>query len=731
MTTQIGTLVATFAAVLTITSGWLPTPCLAWAKPVDASRDQGAEQLAAEGAALSQQGRFDEAESLARHALAIVERALGPDHPSTRRYLETLGSILEAKGDHAGAVGILRRGCQEPAPGGARIEGGQESSQTGQVARLQAESCSSELASALWGWASQGGGSAANDQPEALMAEAFGQAQRATVSAAGVELARSSALIAARREGVGDLAARYEADLLRRDSLDAELVKAVHGERLARAGGTAALAESRKAIDDEIARLTEQLKARSPCYWDYRSPEPLSLGDLIYRSPPPSVYWSGPSLFRKDQALLQYDEAAVLWMIPPGANKGLVFAVSREGLAWARIGLSGAEIQARVDHLRRQINPDAYARGPAAELPPLLVPLDPNWGGFDRETAYELYQALLGDPKIQAVIGPKHTLMIAPSGPMWSLPPGLLVTEKPPEGWVNNADPATLRATRWLLRDKAVALLPAISSLRTLRRLLVNDRPAAPERNDKLLAFADPDFGGRTSPGVRATAAPRGGAALNGALALPRLPGTRIEALALAAALGAPMTSVLTDASASKSQLVARNADGRLEKVKVLEFATHGLVSGDAGVAEPALALAKGDKPADELLLASEVTGLKINADWTLLSACNTASPDESKANGLSGLSRAFFFAGAVSVLVSHWPVDDKVTSKLIPDILKRQETMPGLGRAEALRLASLAILDNHDPDDPTSDHALPSFWAPFTLVREPGPLDGHANYEN
>lgn len=160
---------------------------------------------------------------------------------------------------------------------------------------------------------------------------------------------------------------------------------------------------------------------------------------------------------------------------------------------------------------------------------------------------------------------------------------------------------------------------------------------------------------------------------------------------------------------------MARNQDGRLSRVRVLEFATHGLVAGDASdLAEPALALAAGATPADELLLASEASTLKLNADWVLLSACNTASPDAPEAQGLSGLSRAFFYAGARSLLVSHWRVRDDVAPKLIPSMLLAERNDPTLTRAEALRRASLAILD-----DDTISAAAPSAWAAFTLIGE------------
>jgi CHAT domain-containing protein len=160
---------------------------------------------------------------------------------------------------------------------------------------------------------------------------------------------------------------------------------------------------------------------------------------------------------------------------------------------------------------------------------------------------------------------------------------------------------------------------------------------------------------------------------------------------------------------------MARNADGRLARVRVLEFATHGFVAGAATwLSEPALALAAGERPEDELLLASEASTLKLNADWVLLSACNTASPDAPEAEGLSGLSRAFFFAGARSLLVSHWRVRDDVASRLVPAILLAERDNPGLSRAGALQQASLAILD-----DPAIHAAHPSAWAPFTLIGE------------
>jgi CHAT domain-containing protein len=83
---------------------------------------------------------------------------------------------------------------------------------------------------------------------------------------------------------------------------------------------------------------------------------------------------------------------------------------------------------------------------------------------------------------------------------------------------------------------------------------------------------------------------------------------------------------------------------------RVVYCATHSLVARDvAGLAEPSLALTlpkQPTEPDDGLLTASEVAQLKLDADWVVLSTCNTAAADKPKAEALSGLARAFFYAG-------------------------------------------------------------------------------------
>ena len=641
------------------------------------------------GELLEDQNRPGEAEPQFRDAARIYDKALGPDHPDTADAHQSLGLTEEEQSKFAEAAADYRRACA------LRSSLAAAQGQIGEAAtnaKVRSSRCSTRLALSLWGWSGLGGGKAASERPEALKREAFVTAQRAALSAAGEAMARSAALAAAGSAGVGSEAAAYEAALVERDRLDQEFAKAASeaGE-----GGVEHRARLAKARDDALARiaaLSGELKAKAPRYWDFRAPQPIDVAALQTTSGP-------------DAALLGDGEALLVFMVPPGKDQGLVFAVSKTKADWARISMTGDELEARVAAVRK--------------------PIERRYTAFNRKASFDLYQALLGDPAIQGVIKDKPLLLMVPAGPLTSLPPGLLVTAPPEGGTAGDADQNVLRATPWLLRSKAVALLPAVSSLRTLRQLTPADRAVT---SDPLLAFADPDFGGGEEAPIGATAdaaplTPRGAAAyyqdghpMRAALSgLPRLPGTRVEGEALEAALGGRPGSLLTGAQASKAELMARNADGRLAQVRVLEFATHGLVAGAASwLAEPALALAAGPKPEDELLLASEASTLRLNADWVLLSACNTASPDAPEAEGISGLSRAFFFAGARTLLVSHWPVRDDVASRLIPAILLAQRDTRGLGRAEALRRASLAILD-----DPTLHGANPSAWAPFSLIGE------------
>jgi CHAT domain-containing protein len=196
--------------------------------------------------------------------------------------------------------------------------------------------------------------------------------------------------------------------------------------------------------------------------------------------------------------------------------------------------------------------------------------------------------------------------------------------------------------------------------------------------------------------------------------ALPPLPETETELRSIAATLHAAPEDVVLGADATKANLLKLD----LAQYRVIAFSTHGLLANQLDcLDEPALLLSlpagstKGD---DALLTASEVVGLHLNADWVLLSACNTAGPEGLTGEALSGLTRAFFYAGARSVMATHWPVESNATVRLTTLSFENFAKEPTLGKASALQKAQIALLD-----DPKTAH--PIFWAPFALAGDGG----------
>ena len=125
----------------------------------------------------------------------------------------------------------------------------------------------------------------------------------------------------------------------------------------------------------------------------------------------------------------------------------------------------------------------------------------------------------------------------------------------------------------------------------------------------------------------------------------------------------------------------------------------------------------------DGLLTLAEILELKLRADWVVLSACNTASADGQASEAVSGLGRAFFFAGAKALLVSHWPVETISARLLTTEIFRRQSANSNLSRSQAARQASLAVMEQTaKPERGQSySYAHPMFWAPFVVVGDGG----------
>jgi CHAT domain-containing protein len=449
------------------------------------------------------------------------------------------------------------------------------------------------------------------------------------------------------------------------------------------------------AIDATIAKSF-------PDYFDLVRPDPLDIAAA--------------------QALLRGDEAVL--MIVPGPVGTHVFTVTKDNVEWRRSQWTEDQINTATKRLLwfagANVTVDdsdalAWERevGSASPL------------AFDRATAFALYSELVA-PSAAALEGKRH-LFISASGALSSLPFAMLVAS-PPEGKHDDAE--ALRKTDWLGDRFALIQLPTLQSLAMLRRK-TTERPVG---RSGFVGYGDPVLG---KPAQRRGVARRSAEAVAPADAVYRsggeagtgidperlrklssLPGTGIELRAMAKALGAGETAIQLGASATETGFKRH----RLENVAIIAIATHGLMAGDIkGAVEPGLVFtppANGTTIDDGYLTASEVAELRLNADWVILSACNTASGDGSQgASGLSGLARAFFYAGADNLLASHWPVRDDVASLLTVRTVEIERANPSLSRAEAFTAAMREIRLNPEHDRVADSWAHPNAWAPFTLV--------------
>ena len=205
------------------------------------------------------------------------------------------------------------------------------------------------------------------------------------------------------------------------------------------------------------------------------------------------------------------------------------------------------------------------------------------------------------------------------------------------------------------------------------------------------------------------------------------LPETADELCAVARDLGVSNSDIWLGARATERDVKRLSESGELAAYRLVHFATHGALAGElkAG-AEPGLILTPPGEatPEDDgYLSASEIAGLKLDADWVILSACNTAAGGAEGAEALSGLARAFFYAGARSLLVSHWAVDSDSTVKLITKALSIMSSDKSVGRAEAMRRSMLAMIETGDAKE-----AHPAYWAPFVVVGEGSWAKAHAD---
>jgi CHAT domain-containing protein len=457
----------------------------------------------------------------------------------------------------------------------------------------------------------------------------------------------------------------------------------------------------------------QEINRKFPSYSDFVDPKPATVEQI--------------------RAALRPGEALLSFYF--GQNVSFAWAVPKDGaVSLVTLPITALELEAKIQRLRRSLEPQVTV---VEDLPE-----------FDLDLAYELYEFVL--KPIESSWRSAQSLIVVTNGALGELPLGLLPTA--PAKIDTQVKPlfAGYREVAWLARSHAITVVPSASALTTLRRL----PPGSPKR-DALVGYGDPYFNEQQAAdaedqpsidksqvatnehtastnitrGIRLKlrAAPRTEEIDTAELAiLPRLPDTREELVSIATALEVdPHTALFVGKAANERNVETSD----LSHVRILAFATHGLVPGDLnGLTQPALALtapAVAGIGGTGLLTVEKILAMRLDADWVVLSACNTAAGAGAGAEAASGLGRAFFYAGTRSLLVTNWSVHSDSARDLIADVFRRQTASSSISRAEGLRQAMMALLDAGKATDINGatifTYAHPIFWAPYSLIGDPG----------
>ena len=407
------------------------------------------------------------------------------------------------------------------------------------------------------------------------------------------------------------------------------------------------------------------------------------------------------------QALLEPGEALVSFYVWERALQVWVLRAGQSPV-WHTVQIAKKDVEDLVKRIRKSLT--SHTRP------------------FDVKGAHQLYQRLF--QHVQPLLKDVRHLIIIPDEVLLPLPFGVLIPEatgsayehlshlSPTEQFSKDSDVTLYAKIEWLINRHSLTIVPSGSAFKLLRQSTL----PSPKSEEQFIGFGDPMFSGNGSK--------RGGAMVETQDSKVRfdqlrmmnaLPGTRRELMAIAQTLGVdPATNVFLGERATEAQVRHLMNQGRLGATPVLSFATHGLLAGQlSGLMEPALVLTIPEHASPEndgLLTMSEILDFQLpQVEWVILSACNTAG-DDGSGQGLTGLARAFFFAGAQALLVSHWNVDDRATQALMTEIFQLYSQGTGLSKSEALRSGMMAVMaQGQDGSWPYFSH--PNAWAPFFLV--------------
>ncbi|MGI9405779.1 MAG: CHAT domain-containing protein, partial [Hyphomicrobiaceae bacterium] len=663
--------------------------------------------------------RYSEAEPRYKRALAIAEKNFGPDHPDVGTGLTNLAGLYYGQGQWDRSLFYLDKGTQVYARRSGRAGSAELAGQVKNSAQREGLSFKILVKAAYRLAKTQ------RENRADLGRKTFEHLQWTAGAGASAGLSQMAVRFGA---GNGRLAAlvRERQDLGKQwQTADEKLVAAKSQSPAQRNEPLENTLQSRLAqIDERTAEIDAIFKDEFPDYAALARSEPLSIEQV-------------QDHLHDDEVLIYFIDTPE-WQNTP--EESFIWVVTKTSVKWIRSALGTKALETMVSSLRCGLDAvgwdDEQRAGDCNRLLKINYSASRYRDGeplpFDANLAHELYDRLFGE--IETDIKDKKLLLVL-SGPVTSLPFQILVTEEPKPG-------TDYGQINWLIDRHQLTVLPSVASRKALRRTSRPSQATMPFfgiGNPLLLGKSGRDkrawkkqtcsfkeklkplkVAGYNVPELIAKYFRGGQVDVDALRAQPPLPETADELCAVAKMTGATTDAVKLGSHATETHIKKLSADGVLKKARVIHFATHGLLAGETASlvkskAEPSLMLTPPQKATDTddgLLTASEVAQLKLDADWVILSACNTAGGEKPGAETMSGLAKAFFYAGARSLLVSHWYVNSDATVQLITRSFEALRREPRLGRAGALRVAMRDLIGS-------KQYSHPEYWAPFIVVGE------------
>ena len=551
-----------------------------------------------------------------------------------------------------------------------------------------------------------------------------GESRFVALALQAVERARARSLLellteahAEIREGIDPALLNRERELQQRLSAKAERLWLMG--QSARSGEQSVLRAEMEALTVELRDLAAQIRVRSPRYAALRQPQPLTLSEIQQRVLDPGTL------------LLEYalgEKRSFLFAVTPTEIRSFVLPGRAEIETQARRMLALLEAAGRPEAFNSIVD---ERRSRHLQLAAVSGPIAFKSAAAKRRAERRLQREYLATSAAMSriLLAPagellkQRRLLIVSDGVLHYLPFAALPDPM--------AAPDPRPAAPPLIVSHEIVMLPSASTLALLRQEL-QGREAAPKT---LAVLADPVFNRvdrRLAGPVRTRAASRPSTASNGNRSLrgeisedlfravgagtdpdpfiPRLPGTRREAEAILSLVPEAQRKAAFDFDASFS--TATSSD--LSQYRYLHFATHGLLNSDHPELS-GLVLSMVDKEGRRqqgILRAQDLYNLKLPAELVVLSACRTALGKESSGEGMIGLTRGFFYAGARRVIASLWMVNDVATEELMRRLYQEMLGEARLSPAAALRAAQISMW--REPQ-----WKAPYYWAAFTLQGE------------